>query len=154
MDPIIANLIYKINKRLPYGYKELEKYEKKITHWAWWAWPNNKPGHHEPGVKTYVTQQTAFMFLNNIPDIWYLTLHKINHLLDYAAQGFPDIYINDYQKEIIPMIDHGRICYFLGFWNEILKSNETWQFLEFRIVIKNLSKHFKSIKPNTLDKTC
>ena len=50
MDPIIANLIYKISKRLPYGYKELEKYEKKITHWAWWAWPTEKEGFSEPGT--------------------------------------------------------------------------------------------------------
>ena len=84
-------------------FHELTK-GRKTHHYAWWIFPNDKPGIADP-FKTKVTSTTANKFLSNINhDKW-------KRVLEIIIQSF----------DKIPPEDYGRIEYFCKFWIHHLK---------------------------------
>ena len=105
---------------------------KKVTHWAWWAFPTEKEGNSEPSPKTAVTDETAQLLLDNAPPIWKKLLLKI------AEKVIKGHMIQD----IFPVIDIKRIQKFLDFWRK-KKFNKT---LWLNNVIELINKGFKETK--------
>ena len=81
---------------------ELEKYEEKIGHWAWYVWPTSQPGRSEREPKTWIAPYLIPALLENTDlENWTNILEKINEL------------IGKYGWHVIPDIDYGRIQFFV-----------------------------------------
>lgn len=102
-------LIKRQEGALPSAKQELRRYGRKTGHWAWWAFPTEKPGSAEPHPRTKVTVHTAPHLLSRAPPEWREVLELIADLVEKAG----DI------SSVIPSIDHGRIIYFIKFWRSI-----------------------------------
>ncbi len=100
-------LIDKMKINLPKALTEIES-GKKVTHWAWWAFPTEKEGNSEPSPKTAVTDETAQLLLDNAPPIWKKLLLKI---AEKVIKGHMI-------QNIFPVIDIKRIQKFLDFWRK------------------------------------
>lgn len=100
---------------LPSAKRELRRYGRKTGHWAWWAFPTEKPGSAEPHPRTKVTVHTAPHLLSRAPPEWREVLELIADLVEEAG----DI------SSVIPSIDHGRIIYFIKFWRS-LEETPVW----------------------------
>ena len=59
---------------LPDTYNELKIHEKKMTHWAWYAWPTTYKGNSEPLPKTSISYKNAKLLLDNYLLPWKKTL--------------------------------------------------------------------------------
>ena len=106
---------------MPSILNELNKYNRKVKHWAWWVFPTDKVGKNEPGIKTCVKYQEIEYFLKNVPKEWKLVLKKICNLITN----------NNGLHNIIPKIDYGRINFFIKFWdNRKINNNKKYSWLK------------------------
>ena len=107
LEENVSNLINVQKKELKEVLKELNKYGRKETHWAWWVFPTELPGSNDP-YKTYVTYRTALSFSKNAPREWQIVLDKIIDLIE--AKGI---------SNVMPSVDHDRIKFFVKFWKGV-----------------------------------
>lgn len=129
-------LIFRQNKHLHQAFYELETEGRKVSHWAWWAFPTERPGYSEPLTtlkdtpkgKSFITKQTAQQLISEAPEIWKQVLSKICYLLNQQKSSS--------LSPILPKIDHDRVRYFVKFWKSINDKPE-W----FNSVINTLSKN-------------
>ena len=124
-------LIIKQYRKFDEILEELNKYDEKIGHWAWWVWPTEKKGPNEPGRKTCVKKE-EIPFLLEHTDVkkWTQILNKINKLVE----------VNKSFVEIIPKIDHERIEYFFDlFLNTEIKNNKRF----FKAIRKQKELYYK-----------
>ena len=124
-SPRLALLLSRQASKLPTALSELQKRGRKVSHWAWWAWPTEKEGMSEPQPGTAVTRSTAGELLRLAPPVWREVLEKVCDLCEKNG----DI------DGVIPGIDVPRIGYFVQFW-EAVPDKPTW-FVE---VLKKLKK--------------
>lgn len=108
-------LIWRQEQAMPGAMEELRRNGRKTGHWAWWAFPTEKPGSAEPYPGTKVTVTTAPTLLLRAPKEWREVLELIVELVDETG----DI------GAVVPPIDHGRIIYFIKFWRRI-EDAPTW----------------------------
>tara|TARA_B100000886_G_scaffold138879_1_gene93940 strand:+ start:1656 stop:2111 length:456 start_codon:yes stop_codon:yes gene_type:complete len=91
---------------------ELIYFNKKISHWAWWVFPTEIMGSHDP-IKTCVPKVYKLKYLYiinkfNIISQWIEILNKIIDLIKNKKH---------IKNKIIPTADHYRIRpYFFDFW--------------------------------------
>lgn len=78
---------------------------KKISCWAWWAFPTALTGNAEPPPASRITQDTLPLLLTNYE---FMTIHR---QLDKLLKNGNKI------KDIFPRVDYGRIQYFCEFMN-------------------------------------
>ena len=111
LNDILALEYLKIKQKylLKNALKEMNQ-GKKITHWAWWAFPIFTPGMSEPFPKTYLTNETIKDFLKTYPKEWKELMIKIEINLKKSKNI----------KSIFPKIDLPRIRKFL----EIMKKQK------------------------------
>ena len=106
-----------MKKNLPAALDDLNNNDRKTTHWAWWAFPTKKGGDSEPvesnEQKSYVTETTAIYVIQHAPLIWRTVLEKVCSLLNDIKNS----------NNIIPVIDHSRLQYFVQFWESIIRDN-------------------------------
>jgi hypothetical protein len=116
LNKMVSLLIKKQEKFFDKIMKELNDYDEKVGHWAWWIWPTERKGFNEPGRKTCVKkEEIPFLLKNTDVKKWTKILNKINKLVE----------VNKSFEEIIPEIDHTRIEYFFDlFLNSEVKSNK------------------------------
>lgn len=117
-DPQLRLLLARQEEVLPRALQELEVHGRKVSHWAWWAFPTEMAGMSEPaidGVKTRVTKETAPELLRLAPPSWIAVLEKICELV--TANGS--------LIGVLPAIDHGRVKFFVLFW-ETVEEKPTW----------------------------
>lgn len=112
-DPRFARLLQRMRSELPRALGELTTSGRKSSHWAWWAWPTTKEGASEPSPKTAVTPASACAVFAHAPAVWQQVLEKV---CDLARANGNSI------NGVIPSIDHGRIYYFVQFWQGICMS--------------------------------
>jgi hypothetical protein len=129
-------LIFRQKKHLHQAVNELEKEGRKVSHWAWWAFPTERPGFSEPETtlkdipkgKSFITRQTALQLISEAPETWKQVLSKICSLLIQQKSSS--------LSPVLPNIDHDRVKYFVMFWSSI-SNKPDW----FNSVINNLSKY-------------
>jgi uncharacterized protein (DUF1810 family) len=105
---------------LPTAINELVQNGYKQSHWAWWAFPIDKPGGSEPKPKTYLTTHTALLYLNNPSSEWKELLNQIVTTITKYRRPIADIF---------PNIDHARIKTFITFFKKIItlqKKKSLW----------------------------
>lgn len=96
-------LILKQQIEFPKILEELKANNRKVKHWAWYVWPTSQPGRNEPVPRTWVAPYLIHVLLEHTNlMLWTTILEKINGLIDVSGWG------------VIPMIDYGRIGYFIG----------------------------------------
>eukprot|EP00929_Paragymnodinium_shiwhaense_P040801 TRINITY_DN21248_c0_g1_i1.p1 TRINITY_DN21248_c0_g1~~TRINITY_DN21248_c0_g1_i1.p1 ORF type:complete len:328 (+),score=54.53 TRINITY_DN21248_c0_g1_i1:186-1169(+) len=118
-------LVKKQEAKLGGILKELETNKKKVSHWAWWVFPTEKEGNHDP-AGTRVTKATAARLIEHHPAVmqqWQQVLEVICDLVE------------EYGTKVLPRIDHNRVMHFIAFWSELDASPE-WM----KAVCKRLSK--------------
>ena len=108
---------------------------KKVTHWAWWAFPTTLKGRMEPKKPTAVTEKNAHLLLDKAPPIWKKLLESISSK------------VNDenYQTYFKSQLDRGRINYFVAFWAKVVL-NEKYKDHWMRQVILKLYNNVSEIK--------
>lgn len=126
-DEQLELLLKRQARALPTAKEELQIHGRKRGHWAWWAFPTEKPGLSEPFPPTKVTVETARELVRRAPAEWREVLELIATLVDRAG----DI------SDVVPPIDHGRIIYFIRFWKD-LEDSPIWLIK----VCKRLDSHF------------
>lgn len=104
----VLKLLAVQKKELKNILKELDKYGKKQSHWAWWVFPTDLPGANDPH-KTYLTEDTALSFVNNASKDWQNVLEKIADLIEDKGVS-----------NVLPYNDHDRIRFFVKFWKKIV----------------------------------
>tara|TARA_Y100000389_G_scaffold125739_1_gene123093 strand:- start:194 stop:868 length:675 start_codon:yes stop_codon:yes gene_type:complete len=135
-------LIYRQRKYLPKALDDLDKNNKKTGHWAWWAFPTEMPGQNEldnlegddryKGQSSSVsTRSAARVIYGDGADEWQKTLEKICELLNQHPK-----------TAVIPVIDHGRIGFFIKFWSQHVANNPDLSPDWFKNVIECLRRHF------------
>lgn len=130
-------LLFRQTNHLPNALEELKKFGKKKGHWAWWAFPTEKSGAFEPNTiynskkygKSYITTNTAKQLINDTPKIWELVLCEICNLLEKSEDNS--------LKDVLPIIDHERVRYFIKFWNTI-NDKPAWLINVLKILTKYL----------------
>lgn len=130
-DPELLRLLSQQRRVMPRAVEELQEHGRKTTHWSWWAFPTEKPGSAEPHPRTRITVSTAPELLRRAPPEWRKVLELIVDLVDEAGGDV---------AAVLPPIDHGRILYFIKFWQGI---DETPVWL--LVVCKRLRAHL--VKP-------
>lgn len=118
---VMEELIKKQKKYLPDGLQELKTYKHKIGHWCWWLFPTDKFGVSEPGIKTYLTEQTLPVYLENYPKIWRDVLQEIYKLIVIDQKKL---------RDIIPKIDIGRSKFFVDFFMKYISGNIKYDWLQ------------------------
>ena len=103
----LRHLLERQAEHMPRAVKELEKHGRKTSHWAWWAFPTEKPGASEPDPKTCVTLENAGHLCERAPPSWRQCLEKIADLVESS-----DL------VSVLPTIDHGRVVFFIKFWRD------------------------------------
>ena len=106
-------LIRRMNEELPRALEEMKTHGKKITHWAWWAFPTELKGGAEPKPPTCVTKATAADLIANAPPIWKETLECVCECV--KTKGL----------HVLTKIDHGRVQHFVRFWSDV-QDKPTW----------------------------
>lgn len=110
-DPVLQELIRRQTYHFPGVLKELEARRKKTGHWAWWAWPTDKEGFSEPLPQTRVSFETAPALLRVAEETrWREVLEKVCALVEANGRKLDGV---------VPRIDHGRIIFFVKFWNTV-----------------------------------
>lgn len=100
-------LITRMTERLPLALEEMQ-HCNKTSHWAWWAFPTEKPGDkEEPKGPTYVTKGTAVKVIRQAPAVWQQTLERVCACEQKSS------------KRVLPQEDHGRVQYFVRFWSDV-----------------------------------
>lgn len=95
-------LILKQKTEFPKILEELEANKMKIGHWVWYVWPTSQPGRSEPDPKKWIAPYLIHVLLEHTDLVrWTKILETINGLID------------DFDWGVIPMIDYGRIGYFV-----------------------------------------
>jgi len=89
---------------------ELNVHRRKLSHWAWWAFPTTSRGRSEPLPSSSVCTSTAAELLRRAPDSWRVLLETVTSLA--AANPFG---ING----ILPAADVERIRDFMFFWTKV-----------------------------------
>jgi len=103
-------------KYLPLATKELKEKRKKISHYAWWAFPTQKRGLSEPYQnKTYLTNKTALLLLKSPPKEWKQYLKQVFKIMKEDKKSI---------RQIFPRNDIGRIDAFITFFCNIIDSQE------------------------------
>lgn len=106
-ERVLTALVRKQQERFPKILEELEAERRKTSHWIWWACPTELPGDCDP-IASYVTMETAGRLLTSeASDQWRQVLEKLCELLEESGTA------------VLPRIDHGRIHYFLKFWDGV-----------------------------------
>lgn len=118
-------------RAMPQAIEELREHGRKTTHWSWWAFPTEKPGSAEPHPRTRVTTATAPELLRRAPREWRQVLELIVELIDETGDA----------AAVLPPIDHGRILFFIKFWQN-LDDSPVWLL----VVCKRLRAQFASPK--------
>eukprot|EP00621_Florenciella_sp_RCC1693_P013955 CAMPEP_0182543342 /NCGR_PEP_ID=MMETSP1323-20130603/31506_1 /TAXON_ID=236787 /ORGANISM="Florenciella parvula, Strain RCC1693" /LENGTH=285 /DNA_ID=CAMNT_0024754273 /DNA_START=104 /DNA_END=958 /DNA_ORIENTATION=+ len=98
-DQKLEDLLIRQFEHCPRILNELRTSGRKTSHWAWWAWPTEKPGFSEPSPPTSVRSRDVAQLFTRAPAQWQQILELICELV--VAAGELD--------EVIPQIDHGRI---------------------------------------------
>ena len=114
---------------------------KKVTHWAWWAFPTTLKGGSEPKKATAVTEENAHLLLDKAPPIWKKLLESISSK------------VNDenYQTYFNSHLDRGRINYFVAFWAKVVlneKYKDHWMRQVILKLYNNVSEINKFINNN------
>lgn len=105
----IERLINKQNEICSNILTELKQYGQKKTHWSWYIFPTNKPGKSDP-LQTYITKDTAQIFLKSASPKWRTCLKKIIILA---------IKKNYRLEKVLFSEDIGRVVFFIKFWKQI-----------------------------------
>jgi hypothetical protein len=105
----VQRLINKQNEICSNILTELKQYGQKKTHWSWYIFPTNKPGKSDP-LQTYITKDTAQIFLKSASPKWRTCLKKIIILA---------IEKNYRLEKVLFDVDIGRVVFFIKFWKEI-----------------------------------
>ena len=108
---MINLLIQKQNHYLPKALKELQLNQRKSSHWAWWAFPTNRPGRSEPHPKTCLTMSAAGSYLIKPPLIWKHLLEEVILIIKTKKKRVSDIF---------PSADYGRIKEFIIFFRQVI----------------------------------
>jgi len=113
----VQALLQRQRDELPGILEELEQNNRKTGHWAWWVFPTELAGDSEPSPETYVTHNTADMLLEEDASVteWCNVLEKICELVEERGM------------RVLPRIDHGRVHFFLKFWQAYPDSPERLQ---------------------------
>jgi len=114
-------LIKKQRKYLKDAVEELKTHSRKISHWAWWAFPTEKAGFSEPGTKTYLTDSTIGLYLENFPRVFKKVLIEIYNLMVNKGLSL---------REIIPPIDIDRVKFFIKFFREHVRGEINFAWLQ------------------------
>jgi hypothetical protein len=106
---------------LPSVLSELEKYNKKKSHWSWYAFPTSMCGSNDPNEVKICNKEEQIELLDlwkgKKDNIWKKVLQKIKDLVKYRG------------KDILPTIDHGRVYYFCQEWKEVTRSDKDYKWL-------------------------
>ena len=125
LGPAQEQLLVRMNEKLDEALMNMQQHGRKIGHWAWWAFPTEMPGKSEPGPATCVTKATANGVLERAPKIWRQLLECVCDLVEKDG------------KDVLPSIDHGRVEYFIRFWDEVDRRPK-WM----RSVLRRLKKFY------------
>jgi len=106
-------LVQKQRRLLGQILKELHKYGCKEGHWIWYVFPTDRAGDCDP-ANTRVTQSTAPRLCANDSTAvaWQMVLEQICDLIEEKGM------------KVLPRIDHGRVYWFIRFWNALEESPE------------------------------
>lgn len=109
-------LVERQHSKLAEIKRELDQHGRKTSHWAWWVFPTDKEGNADP-YATRVTEATAGMLLaeRSTAGQWRTVLERICDLVE--ADGV----------HVLPSIDHGRVFFFIRFWQALEASPEWMQ---------------------------
>ena len=113
-DIEIRSIKYFLNKQYEicsYVLNELETNSRKKTDWAWYIFPTQRIGNSDP-LNTYLSEETAEMFLQVAPKEWQLCLEKIIELTEKNSNKL---------LTVLPKIDILRVNEFIIFWENIPK---------------------------------
>uniref|UniRef100_A0A7S3NNK0 Uncharacterized protein n=1 Tax=Aureoumbra lagunensis TaxID=44058 RepID=A0A7S3NNK0_9STRA len=132
-ETVIERLISRQRIHLPRAEAELQTFGHKSSHWAWWAFPTDKPGFSEPRPPTFVSIETAAQLVDQAPKEWRTVLELVTDLIEKHQN------IN----KVLPRIDHGRVLFFLKFWRE-LEDTPVW----LHDVIRRLEPFLASTDPS------
>jgi hypothetical protein len=111
----LTQLLRRQHERCPEILLELEQYQRKVGHWAWWVFPTEIAGRSEPPPSTFVTADSAEDLLALAPREWREALETICALSE--EHGF---------SNVVPSIDHGRVEHFLLFWERLEPPPPPW----------------------------
>lgn len=111
-DEALEQLVSVQTRRCPEILQELEQHGRKRSCWMWWICPHEMEGACDPQC-TRVTRATAQRLCeSDAVDGWRAVLEKLCDLVE--ADGM----------HVLPSIDHGRVCLFLKFWQELPEKPE------------------------------
>jgi hypothetical protein len=81
----------------------------KDSHFAWWAWPTERVGRHDPHASAVVDAEDAR---------WLLGAHSDESLSSWAAtlEGVATALLAQQSKRCLPAADHSRIDAFVALW--------------------------------------
>tara|TARA_Y100000389_G_scaffold205145_1_gene264064 strand:- start:122 stop:1219 length:1098 start_codon:yes stop_codon:yes gene_type:complete len=117
-------------KYLPLATRELVEKRRKISHYAWWSFPTERKGMSEPNTKTYLTIDTALLFLKSPTKEWKNYLNEVVNIIKNDKKTI---------KDIFPYNDLGRIEGFINFFEDVInkqKHKSIW--------LKNILKIFRN----------
>jgi hypothetical protein len=106
----VQRLINKQNEICSNILTELKQHGQKKTHWSWYIFPTNKPGKSDP-LQTYITKDTAQIFLKSASPKWRTCLKKIIILA---------IEKNYRLEKVLFDVDIGRVVFFKKFGKKYL----------------------------------
>jgi len=107
-DEALQRLVAVQKRECPKIVEELNQYSRKRGHWIWWVFPTELEGSCDP-ESTRVTRQTApYLFKSEASEDWLAVLEKFCDLVEERSS-----------IHVVPSIDHGRIRYFLEFWEDL-----------------------------------
>ena len=98
-------------KYLPEATKELIEKRRKISHYAWWSFPTERKGMTEPNPKTYLTVNTALLFLKSPAKEWKMYLNEVVNVIKKDKKRIKDIFSHS---------DIGRIKEFIIFFEYVI----------------------------------
>jgi hypothetical protein len=117
----IKTLLDKQQREFPRILAELEKHEEKVSHWAWWVFPTDKEGYSEPYPLTRVTPTNCFHLCeaDTVLD-WRRILEIICDLLEANEESGRHVPEKPPRasNRVLPRIDHGRVHFFIEFWQD------------------------------------
>ena len=111
-DEVLEALLQRQAQALPSAAAELERHGRKLSHYAWWAFPTDKPGNSEPYPKTFLRDDdTATELLRRAPEAWRAYLELLARKGGYKA---------------LPWIDHGRVRAFIAYFRRRGADSPAW----------------------------
>ena len=118
---------------LPAATKEILDKRKKNSHYAWWSFPTERKGMSEPNPKTYLTVDTALLFLKSPAKEWKDYLNEVVNIIKEDKKTI---------KDIFPHSDIGRIEGFITFFENVIskqKRKSRWLLNILKIFRKNFN---------------